>query len=110
MNKNYFRTRIFPPLFISFNLKFKSIDDGKLSKNIFESKLIKVSYRLPMNKNRFRTKVFPPLFVSFNLKFKSMDDGTLDGEKLSKNIFESKMIKVSYHITASEQEEEYFLL
>ena len=94
--------------------KYETLDDGKskkkLCKNIFESKLIKVSYRLPMNKNRFRTKVFPPLFVSFNLKFKSMDDGTLDGEKLSKNIFESKMIKVSYHITASEQEEEYFLL
>ena len=72
--------------------KYETLDDGKskkkLCKNIFESKLIKVSYRLPMNKNRFRTKVFPPLFVSFNLKFKSMDDGTLDGEKLSKNIFD----------------------
>ena len=101
MNKNYFRTRIFPPLFISFNLKFKSIDDGKLSKNIFESKLIKVSYRLPMNKNRFRTKVFPPLFVSFNLKFKSMDDGTLDDGKLSKNIFKIDKSVVS---TPYEQE------
>ena len=72
--------------------KYETLDDGKskkkLCKNIFESKLIKVSYRLPMNKNRFRTKVFPPLFVSFNLKFKSMDDGTLDDRKLSENMFE----------------------
>ena len=60
----------------------KTLDDEKLCKNIFESKLIKVSYRLPMNKNRFRTKVFPPLFVSFNLKFKSMDDGILERWKI----------------------------
>ena len=90
-----------------------------------------------MNKNYFRTRIFPPLFISFNLKFKSIDDGTLDDRKLSKNIFESNLMKDGKKIgeeivelgrwkivqkyirieidenvvsTPCEQEEEYFLL
>ena len=73
MNKN--RRRV-------FSLKFKSMDDGtedgkrmddgKLSKNIFEFDKSVVLCHC----QRTRRRIFPPL------KFKSIDDGTLDDGKI----------------------------
>ena len=85
MNKNRFRTRVFPLLFISFNLKFKSIDDGtlddeKLSKNIFE-------------------------FDERWEEDRRGNCGILDDGKLSKNIFESKLIKMSYRFPANKKKD-----